>query len=345
MDMPVSVLYTDMKIHYFSSEPWEEEYVRAKLPNEEIVFHSGSFASFPDVADPQADVLCTFIESPIGEAEMGRFPALKLVATRSTGFDHIDLAAAKARGITVANVPFYGENTVAEFAFALLLALSRRIIDADERVREGTFSPAGLRGFDLSGKTIGIIGTGHIGAHMIRMAQGFGMNVVGFDAFPNADLSHALNFSYASLSELLAASDIITLHVPYNEHTHHLINKENVAGIKKGAYLINTARGAVVETNALVEALRSGILAGAGLDVLEEEGDLADATALLSSPHPREEALKTALENHYLIDHPRVIVTPHLAFNTAEAVARILDTTIGNIRKFSEGSPTNVVSK
>lgn len=334
-----------MKIHYFSCEEWEEAYVRAKLPDADITFHEGPFSAYAELTDPEATVLCTFIESPIGEVEMSRFPALKLIATRSTGFDHIDLAAAKARGVAVANVPFYGENTVAEFAFALLLALSRRIIDADERVREGAFSPAGLRGFDLAGKTIGVVGTGHIGVHVIRMAQGFGMTVVGFDAFPNADLSHALNFSYVSLPELLAASDVITLHVPYNEHTHHLINKENVGGIKKGAYLINTARGAVVETDALVEALRGGVLAGAGLDVLEEEGDMADETTLLSAPHPREEALKTALENHYLIDHPRVIVTPHLAFNTAEAVARILDTTIENIRRFSEGSTTNIVTK
>src|SRR3989344_7581176 len=129
-----------MKIHYFSGEGWEEGYVKNKLPNEEITFHEGPLSAFPDLVDPKAEVLCTFIESKIGEDEMKRFPALKLIATRSTGYDHIDLVAAKARGIAVANVPFYGENTVAEFTFALLLALSRRVIDADERVREGTFS-------------------------------------------------------------------------------------------------------------------------------------------------------------------------------------------------------------
>lgn len=333
-----------MKIHYFSGEPWEEAYVREKLPGHEIVFHDGSVAAHPDLTDPDAEVLCTFIESHIGEAELNRFPALKLIATRSTGFDHIDLAAATARGIAVANVPFYGENTVAEFAFALLLALSRRIIDADERVREaGTFSPTGLRGFDLAGKTIGVVGTGHIGAHLIRMAQGFGMNVIGFDAYPNEDLSHTLNFSYVPLPELLATSDIITLHVPYNEQTHHLINRENIGSIKKGAYLINTARGAVVETQALVEALKNGVLAGAGLDVLEEEGKLAEEAAFLTAPHPREEELKIVLENHYLISHPRVIVTPHLAFNTKEAVERILDSTIENIGHFANGSPTNII--
>ncbi len=333
-----------MKIHYFSGEPWEEAHVREKLSGHEIVFHEGSITTHPDLTDPDAEVLCTFIESRIGEEELKRFPALKLIATRSTGFDHIDLAAAKARNIAVTNVPFYGENTVAEFAFALLLALSRRIIDADERVREaGTFSPTGLRGFDLAGKTIGVVGTGHIGAHVIRMAQGFGMKVVAFDAHPNADLSHTLNFSYAPLPELLGTSDIITLHVPYNEQTHHLINRENISMIKKGAYLINTARGAVVETQALVGALKNETLEGAGLDVLEEEGNLSDEAAFLTAPHPHEEELKIVLENHYLISHPRVIVTPHLAFNTKEAVERILDTTILNIQNFATGAPTNIV--
>ena len=332
-------------IHYFSGEPWEEEYVRSKLPGQDITFHQGSLSSFPELADPNANILCVFIETPIGKAELDRFPGLKLIATRSTGFDHIDLAETKARGIAVANVPFYGENTVAEFAFALLLALSRRIVDADERVREaGTFSPVGLRGFDLAGKTLGVVGTGHIGAHVIRMAKGFGMNVVGFDAFPNAELAHTLDFTYVPLPELLATSDIVTLHVPYNEHTHHLINSENLPQIKKGAYLINTARGAVVETAALVEALKNGTVAGAGLDVLEEEGVLADEAAFLSSEHPSEEKMRIALADHYLINHPRVIVTPHLAFNTKEAIERILNTTVENIQNFIKESPTNIVS-
>jgi len=333
-----------MKIHYFSGEAWEQDYVRTKLPNEEIIFHEGSIAASPDLTDPDATILCTFVESPIGEAELARFPALKFIATRSTGFDHIDLAAAKARNIAVANVPFYGENTVAEFAFALLLALSRRVIEADESVRQGHFSPVGFRGFDLAGKTLGVVGTGHIGAHIIRMANAFGMKVIGFDAYPNAELAQKLGFLYVSLEELLAASDIVTIHVPYNKDTHHLINKENIGNLKKGAYLINTARGAIIETEALIEALKSGTLAGAGLDVLEEEGDMTDEIALLTNPHPKEAELKIALENHYLIDHPRVIVTPHTAFNTTEAVERILDTTIENIKAFSAGSPTNIVS-
>ncbi len=334
-----------MKIHYFSGEPWEQEYVRAKLPDEEIVFHPGAFSASPEVTDGEAEVLCTFMESPIGEETYKRFPKVKLVATRSTGFDHVDLAAAKTHGVTVANVPSYGEQTVAEFAFALLLALSRRVIDADERVREtGTFSQAGLRGFDLSGKTIGVVGCGHIGVHVIRIANGFGMKVLGFDVNRNDALCKELNFTYAALPEIFAASDIVTLHVPYNAHTHHLVNQENIGSFKKGSYLINTSRGAVVETQALVDAIQNGTIAGAALDVLEEEGELNDELTFLTSPHPNEEGLKTALENHYLISHPRVIVTPHVAFNTTEAIERILDTTVENIQKFKTGTPVNTVS-
>ncbi|HUX81055.1 MAG TPA: NAD(P)-dependent oxidoreductase [Candidatus Paceibacterota bacterium] len=332
-----------MNIHYFSSEPWEEEYVRTKLPKETIIFHAGTLAEHPELTDPEASVLCIFIDSTIGEAELARFPGLKLIATRSTGFDHIDLAAAQARGVAIATVPSYGENTVAEFAFALILSLSRRIPEAEERVRSGLFSPTDLRGFDLEGKTLGVVGVGHIGMHVIRMGNGFGMKVIGFDMHPDDAIARAQNFTYVSLAELLAQADIITLHVPYNAHTHHLINTENIGTIKKGAYLINTSRGAVVETEALIEALRNGTFAGAGLDVLEEEGDLADETILLTAPHPNEAALKVTLENHYLITHPRVIVTPHLAFNTTAAVERILTTTTENIAAFEAGTPTNLL--
>jgi D-lactate dehydrogenase len=334
-----------MKIQYFSGEDWEEAVVRQKLPKETIEFHGGPLADSPDLTDSEAEVLCVFIDSNIGEEELKRFPSVKLIATRSTGFDHIDLAAAKARGISVATVPFYGENTVAEFAFALLLALSRRIPEARERTLSGAFSPNGLRGFDLEGKMLGVVGTGHIGAHMIKMGQGFGMKVIGFDAFPNADLAHTLDFEYKPLPELLAASDVVSLHVPYNEHTHHLINKDNIGSMKKGSYLINTARGAVIETEALVWALQTEILGGAGLDVLEVEGDMVDEATLLAAQNPKEGEMKIALQNHYLINHPRVIVTPHCAFNTKEAVERILNTTIENIAQFGKGTPSNIVGE
>ncbi len=334
-----------MKIIYFAQEAWEEGYVKERLPNDGITVTVGSLQDHPDVADPQAEILSVFVNSRIGATELDRFPGLKLIATRSTGFDHIDLAEAKKRDIAVASVPSYGVNTVAEFAFALILALSRRVCEAHERVSEdGSFSQAGLEGFDLAGKTLGLVGCGNIGIHTARIAKGFGMNVFVFDVRRDEELARSTGFEYAELDDLLSRSDIISLHVPYNPHTHHLINMNNIASIKRGAYLINTARGAVVETDAIVKALEDGILAGAGLDVLEEEGEMGEEAKLLVGPHPSETELKTVLENHYLMKHPRVIITPHVAFDTREAIERILATTIENIAAWEKGAPQNMIS-
>ena len=312
-----------MKLIYFAKEEWEIDYVKQRLPGVELVVEG----------DTDAEAISVFVNHPVDAAEMDKYPKLKLIATRSTGVDHIDAEEAKKRGIAVASVPGYGAPTVAEFAFALVLALSRKVCDAHKQVTEtGSFSQNGLTGFDLAGKTMGIVGVGSIGQHTARIAKGFGMQVLVSDAFKNDALAKEIGFMYAELPELLGASDIISLHVPYMKETHHLINMGNIGQIKKGAYLINTARGAVVETAALVKALEEGILAGAGLDVLEEEGDMQDEMHLLSGLHPKEEELKVVLENHYLIDHPRVIITPHIAFDTREAIERILDTTVENIK-------------
>ncbi len=333
-----------MKIIYIAHESWEEDYFKAKLPAGEIIYKMGAPAEVALTNDEaQAEVLCVFAGDQINEEVFNRLPKLRLIATRSTGFDHIDLAGAKARGVTVVSVPTYGENTVAEFAFALILALSRKICDAHERVKEEhSFTLEGLAGFDLAGKVLGLVGCGHIGAHMARMAKGFAMEVIVFDTHQDAALATELGFSYASLPEVLARADIISLHVPYLPTTHHLINAEAFGRMKPGAYLINTARGGVVDTEALVDALKNGSLAGAGLDVLEEEGDMQDEIALLHG-HPKEEELKIVLANHYLTGHPRVIITPHIAFDTQEAKQRILDTTASNILAYFAGTPQNVV--
>lgn len=334
-----------MKILYYYNEEWEKDYISQKLIGQEITFVQGRVQDTPPTS-ADAEVLCVFVNSAVSKETIAALPALKLIAARSTGFDNIDKVAAKERNVQIAYVPTYGENTVAEFAFALLLALSRRIYDSYERiVRTGSFSQVDLRGFDLKGKTIGVVGTGHIGLNSIRIAGGFGMKIIAFDVHQNADAARDLNFSYVTFDELLSQSDVITLHAPYNEHTHHMINHDNINKIKKGAFLINTARGGLIETGALVEALEKGIIAGAGLDVLEEEGYLTDELSLLHDPHPKVEDLKALLANHYFIDHPRVIVTPHNAFNTTEAITRILDTTIGNISAFASGTPTNLVTQ
>lgn len=350
-----------MKILFAQIEKWEAEYIRSKVESEkgkevELVFSEEKLDKDNLSAGKDAEIISVFVGSKVDKEVIDAFPNLKLITTRSTGFDHIDSKYAAGKGIKTAYVPGYGDNTVAEYAFGLILTLSRKIYEAYDRIREtGSFSLDGLRGFDLKGKTIGIVGTGRIGQHMIKMAKGFDMNVIAFDAFPKKELEEQLGFKYVSFDDLLGQADIISLHVPYIKSngesgkekggqiipTHHLINLQNINKIKKGAILINTARGPIVETEALVKALNEGILGGAGLDVLEEEGAIQDEKTLLLHGHPEEHNLKTVLENHVLIDMPNVIITPHNAFNTKEALQRILDTDIKNIQSFIEkGEPT-----
>ncbi|MEK7477811.1 MAG: hydroxyacid dehydrogenase [Patescibacteria group bacterium] len=333
-----------MKIIYFYNEEWEKDYIQTRLTGNEFKFVAGRLQDHPEIHDDGAEALCVFVNSEVKAVPMDQFPKLKFIAARSTGYDHIDLAEAAKRGIRVSNVPFYGENTVAEFAFALLLTLSRKIYDAYKRIeQDGNFSTDGLRGFDLKGKTMGIIGAGRIGLHTARMARGFDMKVVAYDKFHNDQVAQEIGFKYLELDDLLAQSDVISLHAPYLPETHHIINLNNIGKIKPGAYLINTARGGLVDTAALLKGLQEGILAGAGLDVLEEEGYFVDEMKLLTDPHPQLETLKVVLANHYLITHPRVILTPHNAFNTQEALERILNTTIENLKGFEAGTPVNIV--
>lgn len=334
-----------MHIAYFFNEEWEKEFVGSRLPEHAFTFFQGA-ARAGDTPDPSIEVLSVFVNSKVDSTLLDRFPNVRIVATRSTGFDHVDIEETKRRGVVVVNVPTYGEHTVAEFSMALLLALSRRICDAYRRIETtGSFSQDGLRGFDLKGKTIGVVGTGHIGAHMIRMARGFDMTIIAHDAYPKDALASELGFRYVSLDELLSSSDIISLHAPYNEHTHHLINSENISRIKRGAYLINTARGGLVDSTALAMALQSGVIAGAGLDVIEDEGHMEDEVGLIAMEHPNEASLRALLANHYFIRHPRVILTAHIAFNTEEAIERILSTTVENIRAYASGQTMNIVSR
>lgn len=288
------------------------------------------------------EVLMPFIHSPVGREELALMPDLRLIATRSTGYDHIDLEAAGGRGIAVANVPAYGENTVAEHTFALILALSRKVHHAWLRTQRGEYTMEGLRGFDLYGKTLGVIGAGAIGLHVVRIAKGFGMRVLAYDVNRNQLLADVLDFDYADLDELLAGSDIVSLHAPAIPATHHLINKETLSKMKRGALLINTARGSLVDTAAVAEALDAGILGGAGLDVFEGEEFMQHEDELLHQPDA-EEKLKLLVRAHRLQRRPDVVITPHIGFNSEEALRRILDTTIENVRTFFAGEPRNLV--
>ncbi|MBI3671624.1 hydroxyacid dehydrogenase [Candidatus Azambacteria bacterium] len=289
------------------------------------------------------EILSVFVDSKISSEVLEKFPNLKFLTTRSTGFDHIDLKACEKRNIPVSYVPGYGDNTVAEFAFGLILSLTRKIYESVDRIKEtGKFDFHNLKGVDIKDKTLGVIGTGRIGKETIKIAKGFSMNVIAFDPYPDLSFQKDAGFEYLSLEELLKRSDIITLHCPYTPQTHHLINKESIELIKKGAYLINTARGQIVETEALVEALDRGILAGAGLDVLEEEGEIQDELNFLTKGHPKADDMKVMLYDHVLMRMPNVLITPHNAFNSQEALERILHTTIENIKGFQTGNSDKV---
>jgi len=332
-----------MKIAFYETKEAEQKYLAEKLAGIDATF-STERLSEENLPAPETEGLVVFVGSPVTENILAKLPNLKFIATQSTGFDHIDIKACAKRNIPVSYVPSYGENTVAEFAFALLLALTRKLYPSIKRVREdGLFSYEGLCGIDLAGRTIGVVGTGRIGQHVLRMANGFNMKIVAHDPFPKPELAKQYNFTYLPLADLLKQSDFVTLHVPYMPATHHLINRENIKLMKPGSILINTARGGLVETAALVASLKSGQLAGAGLDVLEEEGFIKDEDHYLAEGHPNEQQLKTALADHELMHMDNVIITPHNAFNTEEALKRILDTTIGNIQAFAQGKPGNLV--
>jgi D-lactate dehydrogenase len=296
-----------------------------------------------DNIHPEAEVISVFVTSKITKEIIEALPKLKLIACRSTGYNNIDMTAVEEHQITVVNVPTYGEDTVSEYAFALLLSLMRKlnkVLDAEaEDIDMGQ-----MTGHDLAHKTIGIIGGGHIGQHTIKIANGFSMDVLVYDAIPNKKLEKKLGFTYVTLEDLLSKSDVISLHAPYLPSTHHILNEAAFSQIKVGAILINTARGELVDTAALTDALLSGRLGGAAIDVIEGEGmlHLNEEEALLRSQVPSS-MLRHSLEISILKKLPNVIISPHNAFNTIEAIERINNTTTQNIIDFWYNNVPNKV--
>lgn len=324
-----------MKIGFFNVRAVEEEFFKNALAGNEVECFSTSLLAEDLPQSRDYEVISVFTDSKVDSTVIDAFPNLKLIAARSTGIDHIDLKKTTEKNITVSNVPVYGESTVAEFAFALLLAIAKKIVQADLSVKiTEKFNREGLLGFDLIGKTFGVIGTGHIGTHAVKIAKGFEMKVLAFDAFPNQELAEKLQFSYVSLEQLLSKSDVISLHVPLLPQTKHLINQKNIGFIKRGAVLINTSRGEIVDSEALIQGLETGIISSAGLDVMENEITLRGDT----EPDPEEVKI-----NDKLIEMNNVIVTPHNASNTKEAMDRIRQTTVDNIKGFINSNPQNIV--
>lgn len=283
----------------------------------------------------KAVVISTLNESDLSEAVLAQLPNLKAIVSRSTGFDHIPLDYCATRGIATYTLPAYGQETVAEHAWMLLLGVSHQLKTAHQRVTEHRFSPKTETGTDVWGKTLGVIGAGRIGQKMIQMAQGFNMTCLANDMTPDPVASKKLGFTYVDLPTLLSQSDVISLHVPGGPDTHHLIDVAELAQMKPTSILINTARGSVVNTIAMNKALKEGRIRGLGLDTLEGEAFLRDTMQwqhIINSPTHPKYALMHA--NEQLMAHPQVFITPHCAYNTTEALERIWQMSIDIIEEF-----------
>lgn len=319
------------------AEAWVRDQLRAALPEHRAVFTPEPLTSSTANLAEDATAVSVFIRSVVGEDVLAALPGVRLVTTRSTGVDHIDDAACHARGVTVTNVPRYGENTVAEHTFGLILNLTHKIHRAYLRTRDNDFSLEGLEGADLRGKTIGVVGAGRIGLHVVRIARAFDMNVLVHDAQPHPILEEVMGFRYVTLDQLLAASDVVTVHAPLVLATRGLFDRTRFAGMKRGTLFVNTARGALVDTEALLWALDTGILAGAALDVLEGEELLSDEAYMFRQGRSMQQ-VERVLVAHRLLERDNVLFTPHIAWFSREARSRILETTVTNLKAFLAGS-------
>lgn len=335
-----------MKIGFLEAEGWEKEILIKEFEEQNLIFIKDKLSkenidNFKDV-----EVLSIFISSELNKELIDSLPNLKFVTTRSTGYDHIDISYCKEKGILVSNVPEYGTKTVTEWTIGLMLSLMRKIYYAIDQIKEvESFDLSNLRGEELYEKVLGVIGTGKIGKEVIKVAKALGMNILAYDIYPDEKFAQEQGINYVSLEELLKKSNVITIHVNLNSSTYHLINKKNIKMIKPGSYLINTARGGIVETEALIYALKEGILKGIALDVLEEETEIKEELEILVREDLRSQDIKTLWHDHILMKMPNVLITPHNAFNSKEAVERILKTTIENIKSFLENRPINIIKQ
>lgn len=329
-----------MQIILFSSKAYDRDsFLATSLPADwQLQFQEARLSLQTATLAAGCPVVCAFINDDLSAPVLQHLAegGTRLIALRSAGYNHVDLAAAEQLGLCVVRVPAYSPFAVAEHAVALILALNRRIHRAFNRTREGDFSLHGLTGFDLHGKTVGVIGAGQIGQVFARIMAGFGCTLRVYDPYPISNLD-ALDARQVSLDELISSSDIISLHCPLNDSSRHLINQQRLAQMRRGTMLINTGRGALVDTPALIDALKSGQLGYLGLDVYEEEAELffEDRSDL-----PLQDDVLARL-----LTFPNVIVTAHQAFLTREALAAIAQTSLDNIAAWAAGAPVNQVTQ
>ncbi|SCY97131.1 2-hydroxyacid dehydrogenase [Microvirga guangxiensis] len=318
-----------MHVTVFSTKPYDRRFLEAAnaMAGHSLSFLEARLSSATSGLAEGAGAVCVFVNDEVNASVLARLASMgvKLVALRAAGFNNVDLEAARRESIKVARVPAYSPHAVAEHTIALILTLNRNIHRAYNRVREGNFALDGLLGFDLAGKTAGVVGTGKIGEVVCRILTGFGCTVLAHDPQPNAACEQ-MGVRYVPLEELLALSDIVSLHCPLTPATHHLIDAQALGRVKRGVMLINTSRGAVIDTRAVLRGLKDGTIGHLGLDVYEEEADLFFED--LSQRFIDDDVFAR------LLTFPNVLITGHQAFFTGEALANIAETTIDNITAF-----------
>jgi len=329
-----------MKVAFFSTKIYEKKIfdLLNKKANHKFVYLEPRLNENTVSLAMGFDAVCVFVNDQLTAeiVEMLAGFGIKLIALRCAGFNNVDLDAAAKFGIKVVRVPAYSPYSVAEHTVAIILALNRKIYKAYHRVREGNFALDGLLGFDLNGRTVGLIGTGKIGAVTAKIMNGFGCKIIAYDQMQN-DSCLQLGVKYVSLEKLFEGSDIISLHCPLTPETFHMIDAKSLEKMKKGVVLINTSRGALIDTKAVIKALKSGKVGSLGLDVYEEEGDLFFED--LSSKVIQDDVFAR------LLTFPNVVITGHQAFFTQEALHNIAETTIGNISEFEKsGNSKNEIS-
>lgn len=328
------------KIAFFSSKSYDETSFNKANENYnfDIRYYKGHLNMNNVLLTQDMDAACIFVNDIADSRVMDAMAknGVKLLALRSAGFNHVDLQAAVRDDIKVVRVPAYSPYAVAEHAVALMLSLNRKIHRAYWRTRDGNFSLHGLTGFDMYGKTAGIIGTGKIAKVLIRILKGFGMNILAYDLYPDREFAASEEIAYTTLDDLYRYSDIISLHCPLTEETRYMIDEEAIGKMKDGVMIINTGRGQLIHTNALIEGLKEKQVSAAGLDVYEEEGD-----------YFYEDKSDKIIDDDVLarlLSFPNVIVTSHQAFFTKEAMYNIAETTLENIEAFGDGRLQNEVS-
>jgi len=319
-----------MEIAVFSAKSYDRQFIDAAAANQhQLHYIEAQLTADTAVLARGAGAICAFVNDHVDEGVLQALESQRvgLVALRSAGFNNVDLAAAKRHGITIARVPAYSPEAVSEHAVALILSLDRNIHRAYARVREGNFALEGLLGFNLHGRTVGVVGTGRIGTCVARILTGFGCKLLAYDIKPNTICSD-IGVAYVPLAKLLEESDIVTLHCPLTPQTRHLIDADAISRLKRGAMLINTSRGAIVDTKAVVDGIKSGAIGHMGLDVYEEE-------AALFFDDKSDQVIRDDLFER-LLTFPNVLVTGHQGFFTADALKAIADTTIANINAFAK---------